>query len=147
MSNPDGLAGLSTEELRIAVRAVLCDVLPDLGIASTPSSGEQATEDEEVVLRTNGDLDAFVRRLAAQCADPVRRAALQDGRHGFRLSTAAPSQPDGVVRVERGAVTERTVNRAAAAGARLVLGPGAVMTPLARDKARSLGVAIVKERS
>jgi hypothetical protein len=147
MSNPDGLAGLSTEELRIAVRAVLRDVLPDLGIAPTPSSGEQATEDEEVVLRTNGDLDAFVRRLAALCADPVRRAALQDGRHGFRLSTAAGSQPDGVVRVERGAVTERTVNRVAADGARLVLGPGAVLTPLARDKARSLGVSVEKERS
>jgi hypothetical protein len=36
--------------------------------------------------------------------------------------------------------------RAAAAGARLVLGRGAVLTPLARDKARTLGVQIEKER-
>jgi hypothetical protein len=48
--------------------------------------------------------------------------------------------------VERGAVTERAVAAAAAAGARLVLGPGAVLTPLAKDKARALGVPIDKER-
>jgi hypothetical protein len=149
--NGDGLSGLSTDELRAAVRAVLRDVLPDLDTARTPSSGEQATVGEEVVLRTDADLDVFVRRLAALCADPDRRAALQDGRHVFRLSTAgvaktAPVQ-DGVVRVERGAVTERAVSRAAADGARLVLGRGAVLTPLARDKARSLGVTVEKERS
>jgi hypothetical protein len=145
----DGLSGLSTDELRAAVRAVLRDVLPDLDTARTPSSG--AAAGEEVVLRTDADLDVFVRRLAALCADPDRRAAMQDGRHGFRLSTAGASRaaaaPDGVVRIERGAVTERTVSRAAADGARLVLGRGAVLTPLARDKARSLGVIVEKERS
>ena len=76
----------------------------------------------------------------------------QDGRHGFRLaggtpavrrarSAAAPAvATSGVVRVERGAVTERTVvegrRRRRAAGARA---QGAVLTPLARDKARSWG--------
>ena len=58
-----------------------------------------------------------------------------------RVSTARPAH-----RVERGAVTERAVAAAAAAGARLVPGPGAVLTPLAKDKARALGVPIDKER-
>jgi hypothetical protein len=49
-------------------------------------------------------------------------------------------------RIERGAVTERAVQAAAGAGARLVLGPRAVLTPLARDRARALGVPIEKER-
>jgi hypothetical protein len=49
-------------------------------------------------------------------------------------------------RIERGAVTERAVQAAASAGARLVLGPRAVLTPLARDRARALGVPIEKER-
>jgi hypothetical protein len=49
-------------------------------------------------------------------------------------------------RIERGAVTERAVQTAASAGARLVLGPRAVLTPLARDRARALGVPIEKER-
>jgi len=51
-----------------------------------------------------------------------------------------------VHRVDKGAVTERTVAAAAKAGARLVLGPRAVLTPLARDKARVLGVPIERPR-
>jgi hypothetical protein len=152
MNNHEGLSGLSTDELRAAVRAVLRDVLPAAVVdsAHATSSVEQLTPlGEEVVLRTDADLDVFVRRLAALCADPARRAALAQGRHGFRLSSGSGSNtstaPDGVVRVDRGAVTERTVSRAAADGARLVLGKGAVLTPLARDKARSLGVAVEKE--
>jgi len=50
------------------------------------------------------------------------------------------------MRVERGAVTERTVKEAAAAGAGLVLAPRAVLTPLARERARELGVEIERER-
>jgi len=58
------------------------------------------------------------------------------------------SAPSGapVRRVESGAVTEALVKRAAQAGERLVLGRGAVLTPLARDRARASGVEIVKER-
>ena len=50
------------------------------------------------------------------------------------------------MRVEAGAVTERAVKEAAKAGARLVLSPRAVLTPMARDRARSLGVEIEKEK-
>jgi hypothetical protein len=49
-------------------------------------------------------------------------------------------------RIDKGAVTERAVQAAASAGVRLVLGPRAVLTPLARDRARALGVPIEKER-
>jgi hypothetical protein len=48
-------------------------------------------------------------------------------------------------RIERGAVTEKVVRDAARAGERLVLGPRAVLTPLARDRARANGVEITKE--
>jgi hypothetical protein len=149
MTNADGNGfGLSTDELRAAVRAVLRDVLP-AAVLDTARTASSSTEGEEVALRTDADLDGFVRRLAALCADPKRRAALQQGRHGFRLAAASEPSPAAgeVVRVDRGAVTERTVSRAAAQGARLVLGKGAVLTPLARDKARSLGVGVEKERS
>ena len=47
--------------------------------------------------------------------------------------------------IDRGAVTERTVAAAAKAGGRLVLGPRAVLTPLAREKARALGLEIERE--
>jgi hypothetical protein len=57
-----------------------------------------------------------------------------------------PATPAADHRIEKGAVTERAVQAAASAGARLVLGPRAVLTPLARDRARALGVPIEKER-
>jgi hypothetical protein len=58
--------------------------------------------------------------------------------------SAGPPVP--VRRIERGAVTERMVRDAARARERLVLGRAAVLTPLARDRARSSGVEIEKER-
>lgn len=68
------------------------------------------------------------------------RSPLTPADHG----RAGTSQADH--RIEKGAVTERAVQAAASAGARLVLGPRAVLTPLARDRARALGVPIEKER-
>ncbi|MFI5099218.1 MAG: hypothetical protein ACHQE5_01690 [Actinomycetes bacterium] len=50
-----------------------------------------------------------------------------------------------VLRVERGAVTERHVREAGRTGARIVAARGVVLTPLARDRARSSGIDIEKE--
>jgi len=50
------------------------------------------------------------------------------------------------MRVEKGAVTERMIRAAAADGTRLVLAPGAVLTPLAREQAKARGVKIERER-
>ena len=77
---------------------------------------------------------------AGRTAEPPvgRTAEPQAGR------TAGPPVP--VRRIERGAVTERMVRDAAKARERLVLGRAAVLTPLARDRARSSGVEIEKER-
>lgn len=144
-------SGLSSDELRAAVRAVLRDVLP-AELLHGPAALGGAAGPEQVSVRTDAELDALVRRVASLCEDPARRAALREGRHGFRLAQPGQSPPQhggsgnaGVVRVERGAVTERTVDKAAASGARLVIGRRAVLTPLGREKARKLGVEIEKE--
>lgn len=50
------------------------------------------------------------------------------------------------MRVDRGVLTERQVAAAAETGQSIVVARGAVITPLARDKARALGVHIEKER-
>ena len=86
--------------------------------------------------------------LARRLESPAERAAILSGKTRFRLAAgAAESAPaPGTIRVESGAVTERTVKEAAKAGARLVLSPRAVLTPTARDSARSLGVEIEKEK-
>jgi hypothetical protein len=149
-----GPDGLSLDELRAAVRAVLHEVLPSAATQAAPA-GE--VEPERVTLQTDAELDAFVRRVATLCEDSSVRADIRDGARRFSFG---PSQPTagskacgmsderpglGVHRVEQGAVTERRVKQAAADGVRLVIGRKAVLTPLARDRARTLGVVVEKE--
>jgi urease beta subunit len=76
-----------------------------------------------------------VRELHAGTADRVATGP----------AAAITPPADTAVRIERGAVTERAVVAAAKDGRRIVLGARAVVTPLARDKARALGVALEKE--
>ena len=119
---------------------------PPVAAVHRPSSWQQA---EGVTIASDADLERFVRALADRMEDPAERAAIRDGRRRFTLGGAAapaPSAAAGTVRVERGAVTERTVADAARKGARLVVGPRAVLTPLAREKARAAGVEIERER-
>jgi hypothetical protein len=116
-----------------------------------PAAGSPSSADVEVVdLRSDADLDAFVRSLVHRFENPRDRMAIRSGKLRFRLgATAGPAAAPAAapaIRIERGAVTERTVRDAAAQGARLVLAPRAVLTPMARDRARSLGVEIEKER-
>ena len=128
------------EELRALVREVIRDVLPN-GLPVT----------ETVNLSTDEDLAAFANRLLD--LDQDQREELRSGRKRFRLAAPQSAQPappgaaaGPVRRIERGAVTEAVINAAARAGQRLVLGRGAVLTPLARDRARASGVQIEKER-
>jgi hypothetical protein len=108
---------------------------------------EQVEAVETVNLRTDADLDAFVKRLLRLFENPQRRDELRAGRLRFRLAAAAgPGSVQPAHRVDKGAVTEAMVRQAARAGARLVLGRRAVLTPLARDRARVAGVEIERER-
>jgi len=150
------------DELRALVREVIRDVLPK-GLPVT----------ETVNLSTDQDLAAFVNRLLD--VDPDQREELRSGRKRFRLAAppassvpaaagrAGPASAGSgsagsvhgaeragestpVRRIERGALTEAVIRAAARAGERLVLGRAAVLTPLARDRARASGVPIEKER-
>jgi len=117
---------------------------------ATGAPGSSAADIEVVDLRSDADLDAFVRSLVHRFENPRDRMAIRSGKLRFRLgaTAAAGAAPAAAptIRIERGAVTERAVRDAAAQGARLVLAPRAVLTPMARDRARSLGVEIEKER-
>jgi hypothetical protein len=124
---------------------------PSLG--GTPPRGadpaaEAGTSLRAVRLSTDEELHAFVLQVLRLADNPQRRRELLAGRLRFTLAPAAGGRPVPATaqRVDKGAVTERAVIAAAKAGSRLVLGPRAVLTPLARDKARALGVPVEKER-
>ncbi len=118
------------------------------GAAYTVRDG--VAEVETVSMRTDRELAAFVTRLLRLVENPRRRDDLRTGRLRFRLAPGGTAGATGserpVHRIDKGAVTEAAVRDAARAGARLVLGRRAVLTPLARDRARAAGVEIEKER-
>ena len=131
--------------LRQMVRQVLQEIVPQ----AMPAAGAAASE--SVTIAGDGDLQAFARRVAAAPQDV--RDAIVAGRTTFTLAgapspapTAAGAAAPDAVRVEKGAVTERHVREAASQGAVLVLGRKAVLTPLARDRARADGVEITREK-
>jgi hypothetical protein len=84
------------------------------------------------------------RSQTVSIAQSTRSNGVGSGTAGTGSEAAGPGR-GAVRRVERGAVTEAMVRDAARAGERLVLGRGAILTPLARDRARASGVEIEKE--
>ena len=165
----------TSEGLRALVREALSDLLPGLAHDAGPhgagphGAGPQGTggapdwqaspprtgtasgssgEVETVMLRTDADLAAFVSRLLHLFENPKRREDLRAGRLRFCFApVAAPGSFRPVHRIEKGAVTEAAVREAARSGAKIVLGPHAVLTPLGRDRARAEGVPVEKEHS
>jgi hypothetical protein len=150
----DGLGALSADQLRLLVREVLAEVVgkvPAARVRTEPPEAPQPADPADpaawtVRISSDDDLHAFALRVLKLADNPKLRRDLIGGRIRFALAGSATAGPSAAHRVDKGAVTERTVAAAAKAGARLVLGPRAVLTPLARDKARALGVPIEKER-
>jgi hypothetical protein len=161
-------------ELRTLIREVIRDVLPK-GLPVIETVNLSTDEDVAAFAARLLDLDPETRgelredlragrkrfRLAApqaaqhpqvpqaSQAPPAAHAAPAHGSPGTQgadgLKAVNGSARPPARRIERGAVTEKVVRDAARAGERLVLGPGAMLTPLARDRARASGVEITKE--
>lgn len=134
------------EGLRSLIREVIRDVLPELGLSSLPQS---------VIISNDDQLNGFVARLTAMLDDPTTGPLVRSGQLRFCLEAEVdlPSETARAVsevaagaadiEIERGALTERTVERAISDGARLVLGGAVVITPLARERIRKSGVTVV----
>jgi hypothetical protein len=156
------------DELRALIREVIRDVLPQ-GLPDIETVNLSTDEDLATFVARLLDLDPEAReelragRKEFRLAVPSHPQTPQAPSVTQTASVPAPSGGNGVHgrngltavngsagpatrRIERGAVTEKMVRDAARAGERLVLGPGAVLTPLARDRARASGVEISRER-
>jgi hypothetical protein len=152
------------DELRELIREVIRDVLPK-GLPVTETVNLSTDQDLAAFVTRLLDLDPEARadlragrkqfRLAAPqsphdplppqvpveaALPPMPAPPVAHGANGVTAVNGSAGPPTR--RVERGAVTEKMVRDAAQAGERLVLAPGAVLTPLARDRARASGVEI-----
>lgn len=136
-------------EIRALVRELLRDIVPQSAMASR-------SESRTVGVANSADLTAFATLVLDLARDPGAERDIRSGRLRFEpaapgaarpVCAPVPSAPvvAPVLRIDKGAVTEKIVARAAASGTRLVLGRRAVITPLAQEAARKNGVGI--ERS
>ena len=124
---------MTNTDLRQMVRDILREVVPH---KAATTAGVEA-----VRISSDADLMTFARRVIEM------QAAITAGQLRFTLSTAVP--PAAVTpaagTILQGVVSEHMVDKHAAAGV-LLLAPGAVVTPLARDRARKLGLKIERRR-
>ena len=103
---------------------------------------------EVVSLNNDSDVKSLVNRVLDMAADPQTLSALRQGQIVFQLnqqSSNHSASDSGTTRIEKGAVTESTIRKAAETGSTLIVARKVVVTSLARDKARDLGVTIIRE--
>ncbi|MCB1471568.1 MAG: hypothetical protein H6878_09790 [Rhodobiaceae bacterium] len=152
---------MSDAELRAMVRDVLREALAGRAGGAGQAARKPATAaparsaTETVAIASDADLAGFVRRLVALMDNPASAAALRSGQLKFTLAashkpaaqaaTPAAVAPAGASVVLDGTVTEAKINKCAGAGS-VMLAPDAVITPLARDRARALGLKIERKR-
>ena len=143
------LRSLVREALRDALGGAsgASDIAKALAGSATPVR-KPAQVVEMVSLTTDTEVTSFVHRILDLAADGKTLSALRSGELVFQLtesSKANVGDNSGTTRIEKGAVTESTIRKAAESGSTLILGSKVVVTSLARDKARDLGVTIVRE--
>ncbi len=124
----------TSHELRGLVREVLKEAMANRA-APQPAQGT-----ETVRIACEAELQAFVSRLAR----PGVIESVRSGKLRFTLGQVAQA-PMATSTVLEGVVSEQKISALTAKGT-LVLGPTAVLTPLARDRARKLGLKIERRR-
>jgi hypothetical protein len=165
---------MNSAELRSMVQEVLLEELAALqsanGDTTSPASapksvtdvaehslpGQSPTEPCWVPMRAENDLALFARRVLQLAEDPRRRQAIEGGVFPFRFEqSTSDGLSNGVnpgigstaleSRIDKGLVNEKHINKLLKGTTILNLGKRATITPLARDKARKMGITITKE--
>ncbi|GLR67770.1 hypothetical protein GCM10010909_24510 [Acidocella aquatica] len=125
----NGLA-LSESDLRAMIRDILREVAGKKPASSAPAP-------QPVRIATDADLQGFIARLAS----PGTIEAIRAGALRFTLACGPASReiPPPAQAPLEGVVSERRLT-GLAAGAHVILAPGAVLTPLAKDFARRMSL-------
>ncbi len=121
----------------------------------------------EIAIASDSDLNAFAQQVALCALERDLLGAIASNRVRFRLAgggggsgggqeaaaakqatpPAAPVKDGDAYHWERGLLNETKVTEIARTHAKLVLGRRALMTPLAWDRARSLGLQVARMKS
>jgi len=131
------------------LRALIRDVIATELAAAKTAAPTAAPAEHRVRIVSDTDLAAFAKQVLALAADPGTRKRIDAGQYPFRLESgqgaASPSAAPAAgnpARIDRGVVTESTLIKLPRGTKRLQIGAEVSVTPLARDKAGSLGITI-----
>lgn len=139
--------------LRDLVKSVIAEEVA--AIRKPKAAAAPATAEERVTITNDADLVAFARRVLSLAGDPAKAKEIAAGRHPFRLDRPVAqhnvaSQPQTPAaqshRIDAGVVTESTLNKLPRGLSQLLLGPGVTVTPLAKDRARALGLTFERTK-
>ena len=137
--------------IRELVKSVIAEEVS--AIRKTKAAPAPATAEERIAIASDADLVGFARRVLSLAGDPAKAKEIAAGRYPFRLDrpattaqasaaprAAPPAPATQSHRIDSGVVTESTLNKLPRGLSKLLLGPGVTVTPLAKDRARALGL-------
>lgn len=145
--------------LRDLVKSVIAEEVA--AIRKPNAAPAPAPAEERIPIAGDADLIAFARRVLSLAADPAKAKEIAAGRYPFRLARPATQQAAAAMsqpaiptissaaqphRIDSGVVTESTLNKLPRGLQRLLLGPGVTVTPLAKDRARALGLTFERTK-
>jgi hypothetical protein len=137
---------LHGNELRALIREVIAAEIAAVKREAAPSAS--ASAEHRVRISSDADLAAFAKQVLTLASDPATHNAIANGSYRFKLdggsSTASAPTPaaNTSAKIEKGVVTETMLLKLPKGTKRLQVGAGVSVTPLARDKASSLGITI-----
>jgi hypothetical protein len=147
---------LDGAELRALIRDVIAAELAAAKGSPRPTPSAAGTGaspvpvEQRVRIANDADLAAFAKQVLVLAADPKVQRRIAAGAYGFKLDgaptftpvQAGASSSAGSARIDQGVVTETVLSKLPRGTGRLQIGAGVSVTPLARDRARNLGITI-----
>ena len=142
---------LDGKDLRALIRDVIATELAAAkGAPREASPPASAPAEHRVRIASDADVAAFARQVLALAENPATRHAIAAGSYRFKLDAghgaapiaSAPAASGGATRIDSGVVTEGSLAKLPKGTRRLEIGPAVSVTPLARDRARNLGITI-----
>ena len=167
----------NSDEIRLLVREAVRSIAPDAsatsGALSQPQASGQGVDiaaqiradlgrtGESLIpvqVGSNFDLNLFVGRILSLADAADIRNAMAQGKvrfvmgaenaiHGDGATTGRTSGGGGTYIIEKGVLNETKIAEIAKSHTRVELGHAAVLTPLAKDRARELKIELIRRRS
>jgi len=138
---------MNRDELRLLIRDVI-----EAEVSNQRRETAAENQKHSARIACDADLNSFARHVLSLAENMEIRGQIQSGRYPFQLEANTSTQVMAVTHngsgvVRDGVITEATLSKLPKGIRSLELGPGAVVTPLAKERARALGIVLERRRT